>query len=308
MNKNDIRISVVLGSYNRFSFLPLAITSIRNELAQLPVSYEIIVVDGGSDDGSLAWLLAQKDIITIVQHNRGEWLGQKISRRSWGYFMNLAFKIAQGTYVCMVSDDSVFISGSLKKGYVTFDNALKNGKNVGAVAFYWRDSFKDQQYHVGIPMGRYMYVNHGMYLKQALEVVGYIDEDSGFYFADIDLCFKLWQLGYECIDATDAFVEHYPHANVEVRKSNEKKFLEDSKRLVKKWGLKLDGFSSRSLGDVRYRTFEDSYKTSEVFKRLHEEVIVQNPSLLRGPSLWRRLYGAVRWRCRAVWRKIGHTK
>ena len=91
-------ISVVLGSYNRLNFLQLAIQSVRAQVdSQLR---EIIVVDGGSSDGSMEWLLEQKDIITIVQHNRGEWLGKKITRRSWGYFMNLAFKCASAKYVC----------------------------------------------------------------------------------------------------------------------------------------------------------------------------------------------------------------
>jgi hypothetical protein len=147
-----------------------------------------------------------------------------------------------------------------------------------------------------------------MYLKKALDDVDYIDEDYGFYFADIDLCFKLWQSGYECIAAPEAFIEHYPHANVGVRKSNEKNFSDDFKRLVKKWGSSISDFNSRRLGDVRYKAFEDPYKTSEVFQRLHEDVIVQNPNLLRGPPLWRRLYAGMRWRIRAVWRKIGCKK
>ncbi|MCK4664982.1 MAG: glycosyltransferase [Bacteroidales bacterium] len=44
-------ISVVLGSYNRKPFLEKAIESVRNNNIHLP--YEIIVVDGGSTDGSL---------------------------------------------------------------------------------------------------------------------------------------------------------------------------------------------------------------------------------------------------------------
>lgn len=37
---------------------------------------------------ALSWLLKQKDVITIVQHNRGEFMGKKIEQLSLGYFMN----------------------------------------------------------------------------------------------------------------------------------------------------------------------------------------------------------------------------
>ncbi len=63
-------VSAVLGSYNRRPFLEKAIESVHAN--QIRVPYEIIVIDGGSTDGSLDWLLTQKDVITIVQHNRCE--------------------------------------------------------------------------------------------------------------------------------------------------------------------------------------------------------------------------------------------
>ncbi len=73
--ENKPLISVVIGSYNRAKFLRLTIESLREELKSLP--YETIIVDGGSTDGTLKWLIKQKDIITIVQHNRGEWKGKE---------------------------------------------------------------------------------------------------------------------------------------------------------------------------------------------------------------------------------------
>ncbi len=51
-------ISVVIGTYNRIKFLKLAINSVRKDLENF--SHEIIVVDGGSTDGSIQWLTKQK--------------------------------------------------------------------------------------------------------------------------------------------------------------------------------------------------------------------------------------------------------
>lgn len=227
-------ISVVIGSYNRRKFLKPAIESVRAELESIP--HEIIVADGGSSDRTLEWLIRQKDIITIVQHNRGEWRGKPIKRRSWGYFINLAFKSAQGKYVCMLSDDCLVIPGAIKNGISLFENKLKKSRKIGAAAFYWRNWPEQKEYWVGQTFGNRFFVNHGLYLKQALEEVGYADEENyRFYHADGDLCLRMEEKGYVCIDSPDSFIEHHSHANVEVRKSNLGAQRKDWKTYEKRW-------------------------------------------------------------------------
>jgi len=74
---------------------------------------------------------------------------------------------------------------------------------------------------VGLTLGDKMFVNHGLYLRSALEEVKWIDEDRyQFYHADGDLCLKLWQNGYKVMDSRHSFVEHFTHANRTVRKEN----------------------------------------------------------------------------------------
>ena len=213
-------VSVVIGTYNRKRFLKKTIKTLRDELDNLPFKSEMIVVDGGSTDGTLNWLKKQKDVITIIQHNRGKWHGKQIERRSWGYFMNLGFKCAQGKYVCMLSDDCLVVPGAIVNGYYLFEKELEKGNNIGAVAFYWRNWPEMETYWVGYTLGEKLFVNHGIYLNSAIKCVDYIDEDFKFYFADGDLCLKLWKSGYHVIPSEESYIEHLSHANRGVRKTN----------------------------------------------------------------------------------------
>jgi len=228
-------VSVVIGSYNRLRYLRSTIDSVRRELEGM--AHEIIVVDGGSNDGSLEWLVGQKDVITIVQHNRGEWNGKPIERKSWGYFMNLAFRAASGKYVCMLSDDCLVVPGAIVNGVAVFEHELAAERNVGAVAFYWRNWPKQKTYWVGLTFGNRLFVNHGLYLKTALERIGYVDEESySFYHADGDLCLRLWEAGYMCIESPTSFIEHAAHVNKKVRAGNLARQQEDWRTYTERWG------------------------------------------------------------------------
>jgi len=257
-------LSIVIGTYNRLRYLKIALDSIRDELARCAFSSDIIVVDGGSTDGSTQWLAGQKDVITIIQHNHGVWKGKDVERRSWGYFMNLGFRCAQGKYICMLSDDCLVVPGAIRNGYQLFEEQVSKGRKVGAVAFYWRNWPEQKKYWVGLTFGDKMFVNHGLYLKKALEDVDYVDEQRySFYHADGDLCLRMWQKGYECIDSPDSYIEHYSHANKKVRTINSLTQSKDWEAYCSTWKA-LYGDPSK---DWIERSFVDEAKTAGRFKR-----------------------------------------
>jgi GT2 family glycosyltransferase len=81
-----------------------------------------------------------------------------------------------------------------------------------------------------------MFVNYGLFLKSALEEVGWIDEDHyQFYHADGDLCLKLWQKGYEVIDCPRAFVEHFIHFGTKIRNKNLFTQQADWQTYIERW-------------------------------------------------------------------------
>jgi len=271
-------VSIVLGSYNRLRYLKLALATVRNEMADSGLTYEIIVVDGGSTDGSMAWLCKQKDIITIVQHNRGKWRGRSIERRSWGYFMNLGFKIAQGKHICMISDDCLVVPGAIRNGVAFLERELAAGKKIGGVAFYWRNWPELGDYWVGLTFGGKMILNHGLLLRNALQEIGFIDEDSySFYHADGDLCLRLWKAGYEIVDCPQSFIEHHGDANTRVRQGN----LERQHRDWLTYSSRWEPVFGPITRDNVLLEFSDPAQTSRFFGDARLEILKRR--------VWRRL-------------------
>lgn len=258
-------ISIVFGSYKRCRMLKETIKSIRNNKISVP--YEIIVIDGGSKDGSIEYLTKQQDIITIVQHNRIKAGDKSIMKHSWGYFMNLAFKMAKGKYILMISDDCLLHPNAVMNGYNLFEKELSSGRKVGAVAFYTSNFPNDTAYMVARTFGDRLNVNNGMYLREALDDVGWLDEDHyRFYCADCDVCLRMYQKGYEVIDSPDSYIEHTMHITTKVRKSNIHE--EDFDNYVARWNSIYPDASKESIARWVKKEHTDPAKTYRIILKM----------------------------------------
>lgn len=205
-------ISVVLGTLNRKRLLALTLNSIREN--GFEGEREIIVVDGGSTDGTCNWLAGQRDVLTIVQPNypvkvAGE---TKTRKHSWGEFINLGFQMAQAPWVLMISDDLLLCRGAIHNGLKTLRALQNEGQKLGGGAMFWRDYPRDRLYRVNLLAGNYVHINHGFFNREALEDVGYADEHGfDFYGADGDLTIRLNQKGWKTVPLEDSFAEHLNH-------------------------------------------------------------------------------------------------
>ncbi|MBR4696044.1 MAG: glycosyltransferase, partial [Selenomonadaceae bacterium] len=101
--RNFPMTSIIILSYNTKEYTQMCIQSIRKHTD--PGSYEIIVVDNASTDGSLNWLLAQPDIRLIAnEENLGFPKG-----------CNQGLEIAEGDDLLLLNSDTIVTPRWLKQ-------------------------------------------------------------------------------------------------------------------------------------------------------------------------------------------------
>jgi len=98
-----IELSVVSGTYNRLPMLKRMISSTRASMRG--ISYEIILVDGGSTDGTQAWCKQQPDI-RLIEHGR-------LLGCNKAYADGAA--AASGEFVVFANDDLAFVGDSIAR-------------------------------------------------------------------------------------------------------------------------------------------------------------------------------------------------
>jgi len=113
-------VSIVTGTYNRLKSLKRMIDSVRNSVG-IGFPYEIVVVDGGSTDGTQEFLRNQSDVVLIEQK---ELLGAVKA-------FNEGARSSRGRYVIMANDDIAFKYESI----VNAISVLEDDSSIGIGCF-----------------------------------------------------------------------------------------------------------------------------------------------------------------------------
>ncbi len=224
-------VSIVIATYRRLSHLKLCIERTR---AACKIPHEFVVVDGGSDDGTLDWLADQPDVRFHDERRRGG------SCRAY----NIGFRMARGGYVMWLNDDSYPLPGAIENAVAFLESDAAS--DVGLVAFYhnhnqpWNElhGIEHDGSHYGILHVRGVpYANFGLLRRDLLERLEYLDEGYRFCAWDPDLSLKVQRdAGLRVIGCRDALIRH--DELMDVRKIGDAAAAEaDNAALFGKWNL-----------------------------------------------------------------------
>ncbi len=224
-------VSIVIPTFNRFVTLRRCIEKIR-ECVGIP--HEVVVVDGGSTDGTREWLGEQHDLCVILED----------AREGAVRAFNKGFRAATGHYVMWLNDDAYPLPGSVEAAVDMLEKP--DLLDLGMVAFYhnWhsernvidRIEHGGQSYELCHVRG-YVYANFGLLRRSLLHEVGYADERYYFFGFDTDLSLTLQiEKKLEVLGCRQALI-HHDELPDERKTADLERGDKDNAKLFAKWDL-----------------------------------------------------------------------
>ncbi len=220
-------LSIVILSFNSNSDLERLLPSIFASAGEF--SYEVIVVDNGSTDGTVDSLqrlkdLKYKDLKIIANQNNG-----------FSHGNNLGIKQAQGKYILILNPDTElkpetlevmleFMEAHSDVGISTckvmlpdgrldlacrrrFPNPWNSFKRLFLLSnrdYNYANADADRDIEIESCMGAFMFARKSV----LLQVEGF-DEDFFMYGEDLDLCWRVKELGFKVWYYPQTTITHY---------------------------------------------------------------------------------------------------
>lgn len=238
-------VSFIILSFNTIDYTKLCVQSIRNNCKT--DSYEIVVVDNASTDGSVEWLQNQNDIILVKnKENVGFPAG-----------CNQGIRMAsQDNDIFLLNNDAVLMINSLYQLRMGLYESERHGA-VGAVTNYAAngqiaysegkklEDYYEYAYATNVPAKapyeqKSMLIMFAMLIKrEAFDIVGELDERfSPGNFEDNDYGVRILKAGFQNVLCWNSFIFHYGSRSFGTDvKLYKEIYLRNRARFLGKWGF-----------------------------------------------------------------------
>lgn len=241
------KVSIIAASYNAKELTRQCVESIKNTCSK--TSYELLVADNASTDGTAEWLKIQPDIKVVISESHvgiPELLNQGIKNAS---SENDIF-VLDGDTICL--PNTLFwlrmgLYSSQKAGVVgSVTNKDVNGQQIGA-QFADVNEYIAYGAKINAPMlspceKKVWLAGFAMLIKrEALEEIGCFDEKlSPGRHADMDLCVRMNYADYQVLLCHNSFLIYYQHGeNSKIRYSSQYQDL----KFYEKWKFDLEYYA-----------------------------------------------------------------
>ncbi len=220
----DLEVSIVIVNYNTRDLLEACLTSIYR--SQTGATFEVIVVDNNSSDGSLPMVQSCFKSVRVIVNNKN--IGFAVA-------CNQGIRIARGKYILLLNSDTEILSDTLfllKRFLGTIRPELKIGiigckicnsdgtlqYSTGKFPSIWStitDMFKprhkrkydlngyDESHEVDWVTGACMVID-----RRLIHHAGLMDERYFMYYEEVDYCLKAKSMGWKVFYLSSVSIIH----------------------------------------------------------------------------------------------------
>ena len=195
INGRNDRFVVMVATFNR---LPMLRTVVDSIVHGTRTPHELIVIDGGSTDGTVEYLQSHPHVTPVLQ---GRLLGTaRCYNRVWSG--------VDSRYCCWLSDDTEIVPGSLD----TAIGILEADATIGMVGLKMKDTKgpgRHDAYRGGLSEFGILNCNHGVLPTRLARQVGFFNEAYRSYMIDPDLTASILCSGHRVVLTKAVAVLHH---------------------------------------------------------------------------------------------------
>jgi GT2 family glycosyltransferase len=260
----EIDVSVIIVNWNTKDLLKNCLNSIYQTIQNL--TFEIIVVDNASSDGSLEML--QQNFPEVINIGNQE-------NRGFGAANNQAFAVMQGKYALLLNTDALLTPGAVKRlwtfgeansdaaivcgqllnadgskqnSIASFPSLLTLSANISLLEYLFPRKYPSKRYEhsgsieVDSAIGACMMIR-----KKALDEVGVFDERYFFFFEETDLAYTMHKAGWKTYHIPDAFIYHLQGQSIGGNVRSRIEFYRSRYKFFSKWHGRSYYLAARAL-------------------------------------------------------------
>ncbi|MDR6553932.1 GT2 family glycosyltransferase [Paenibacillus qinlingensis] len=232
--------SIIIPTFNGLALLKACVTSIRQHTF---APYEIIVVDNGSQDGTMGYCRNEHIKLVALPANLG-----------FPAACNYGLRLAEGDTLMLLNNDTIVTPNWLPK-MLSCLNSREDIGMVGPVSNYVFSRQKIRIPFTGISNMVHIYsqVNPGkwretkrlvgfclLFKRSLYDQIGELDERfAPGYYEDDDFSYRARLAGYRLLIAGDCFVYHRGSVSFRKKMGRSKRELlrRNRKKFMHKWGV-----------------------------------------------------------------------
>lgn len=209
-----VKVTVIIPNYNGLKFMRPCMESLRQQRCR---DFRVLVVDNGSDDGSVQWLKEQRIPAIFLKENTG-----------FTGAVNTGIRAAGTEFVLLLNNDTVAEPGLVGELLKTIERSEKIfAVSSKMIQMHHRELMDDAgdmysvlgwAYQRGVGRSSKGYNKPGevfsacaaaaIYRKKVFETIGLFDEMHFCYLEDIDVCYRAKIYGYHNRYCPSAVVYH----------------------------------------------------------------------------------------------------